>query len=759
MLSVSRNKVGVALSLAVGLLVVPLPALAVQVKPNLQVKTLTSSFLTEEPNCARLPAPCNEPKHLLPGDSITVQAIVWNKGTAATALQQPDQSDNVTKFFLKAFGGSSKKNLNGLQIIKTPLAVDGEDGEFESDGVTPRLVELFIYSDTVPGEYQIMACADAVELIAELAEGDNCTTTTGTLIVDEGPDLKVTQLKTPSLPSGKVGLGGSFQVENTVANVGRVAADAPTITTYSLVSANDPTVIIPLKGPLDHVLADGSSVPAPPVPALDASGDPNDSVDQREMVTVRAVDPATPVGPYKLRACADGKKTLREKDNDNNCLTASGTFNVVESPNLQVTFVELGPVTLTEPLAITAKVKNVGGAAAVKSKLKVVLLNVNTDPPVEENLKVNSAGIEIPALAVGQESDPILSGDKVTLYATTPPGTYKVQVCADKDKVVAEAVESDNCKDTAQLVTVPGVVSDADLEVQGVFDLACSPGACTNAVPGSLVEATVHIVNSGTDPVEATADTPLAVNIKLVKGSLEKSLKYLNGSNLIKATIAPGAVVILPVEAQIAAETLAGTYAVRFCADETKQFPEADDNNNCMIAPECSDTKDTLTTSNTPNAGNACPGFPLGCTFGGTPACTKQFHQVSPGQITVSTSGANLQVLSISNPPSTSALGATFAMTIQVKNVGIAAADASRTKYSLVTLATPPTTVDLKSPSGNTVGALGVNKAVSSQETLTIPLGTPVGEYKGVQACADGDKLVSESVETDNCKISSGRIQ
>jgi hypothetical protein len=37
-----------------------------------------------------------------------------------------------------------------------------------------------------------------------------------------------------------------------------------------------------------------------------------------------------------------------------------------------------------------------------------------------------------------------------------------------------------------------------------------------------------------------------------------------------------------------------------------------------------------LATPNTPNAGNACPGAPLGCIFGGAPVCTGQLQQTTP---------------------------------------------------------------------------------------------------------------------------------
>jgi hypothetical protein len=39
---------------------------------------------------------------------------------------------------------------------------------------------------------------------------------------------------------------------------------------------------------------------------------------------------------------------------------------------------------------------------------------------------------------------------------------------------------------------------------------------------------------------------------------------------------------------------------------------------------------ESLNVPNTANSGNACSGSPAGCVFGGAPACTGQFQQLTP---------------------------------------------------------------------------------------------------------------------------------
>src|SRR5262249_9121412 len=149
-----------------------------------------------------------------------------NVGRVATSV--PPQSDNVTKFFLVPTDGARKKNLSGIQIIKTPLAPNESDGS---------LATFAVFSDTIADTYYLQACADALDFVDESDDSDdsNCTTSVGTIVVDAAPDLIISAIKTPSISGGSVGVGGSFQVENTVKNVGPIAA-AKSVTTYFLVT-------------------------------------------------------------------------------------------------------------------------------------------------------------------------------------------------------------------------------------------------------------------------------------------------------------------------------------------------------------------------------------------------------------------------------------------------------------------------------------------------------------------------------------------
>ena len=758
MISVSRRRIGVALGLATGLLVMPLAALAVD-RPDLQIvlDSVTSPYLTAPPT------------HVLPGDTITIAAVVKNFGPVAT--QVPAQSDIATKFFLVPTSGGPKKNLKGIQIVK-PGDPNPNLGPGESYGSTEAYA---LFSDTAAGTYKLQACADGFSFIAESDEGNNCFTTTGTIIVDQAPDLIVSAIKTPSLSGGSVGLGGSFQVENTVKNIGPVAS-AKSITKYFLVQPPPSNVSKDLKGPLDHPSdpPGGPSVPAE-VPALDAAGDPLDSFDEIEMVTVR---PETIPGTYFLKACADGGKFLPEQDNDNNCLTSSGSFEVKAMPDLVVSSLTVTPslpasVSPGDPIVVIADVTNQGGASTLKqSTLKAVLVKANTVPEVQKNLKLASA-LTVPTLAAGA-SVTINSGTKITIYSDTLPGTYFVRFCADLGKVIPEAVESNNCTDsndadTTKTLTVLGPTSNADLQVSAVTDVQCSPPACADVVPGNNVSAKVTVVNSGTEAVDASATNPLTISFKLIQGIKEKNLKVLDASSmLITQPILPGASVgPLPITVQVYSDTLAGDYGVQVCVDDPKKFAETNNNNNCNTQPPvCSTTEiDPLVTATPPtrNTGNDCPGAPLACTFGTGGTCTGQFHQITPAPIVtvhgVSSAGANLTVTSISNPPSNAQLGDSFSVTITAKNIGVAAATvASHSKYLLVTTDTPPVIVaDLSSPTTNTVPALPADTAISDKETVTIRTNTPLGEYK-VQVCLDSNKAVGETNEDDNCRTSSGKI-
>ena len=172
------RSIRVVLGLAVGLLLLPRIAFAVDL-PDLVVTSVSSP-----------------PTDAFPGDHLSLTVVVTNQGTAAT--QVPPQSDNATTFNLVPVpaGSNPKKNLKGIQIIKTPLAAG------ESDGASVP-VTVALYSDTLPGTYQLQACADGKEFVAESDESNNCTTAAGTITVHQVPDLLVTSVTNPPASAGQ----------------------------------------------------------------------------------------------------------------------------------------------------------------------------------------------------------------------------------------------------------------------------------------------------------------------------------------------------------------------------------------------------------------------------------------------------------------------------------------------------------------------------------------------------------------------------
>jgi len=662
--SFHRSRIGAVLGLAMFLAISPRMATA-QSLPDLVVTSVSSP-----------PADAN------PGDSFSLTVVVTNQGTAATSV--PPQSDNATTFNLVPVpGGVPKKNLKGIQIVKTPLAPG------ESDGASVP-VTVAVFSDTLPGTYQIQACADGKEFVAESNESNNCLLAAGTITIHQVPDLVVNTIANPPAAAGQ---GQSFPVQDVVANVGPVAS-APSTTKYSLVNTTDGTV-----KDLKLVSSNG-------VPGLI----PGQTFNEVATVTVRA---ETVPGTYRLQACADGAKLIPELNNNNNCTTSTGTTIIQPRPDLVVTSVTIQPPVTVAPgdhLVVSAVVQNQGLATAPASALKLVL--VNTVTGAEKNVKL-LVPLSVPPLAVNA-STTVSTGTNATVYSDTVSGSYALQACADSTKAIQESTESNNCGEAADIVTVLGgsTPSQADLVVTSVTNVQCSPETCANAIPGTLISFTATVMNQGVDVVNASVANPLTVGLFLIKGAIAKNTRKIDDSVLITQSIAPGGSVTQAMTAQIFSDTQTGAYALKVCADPTKAFAESNEANNCSGI-----------------AGVV---------------------QVNPVP--------NLQVISVQNPPAAAALGDSFSILTQIKNAGtVGTTVPTRTKFNLVSTATPPTREDLKGPSTPTVPALIAGAVFNETETLSIRTNTPLGDYF-LEACTDGDKVVVESSEDDNCKQSLTKI-
>jgi len=462
----------------------------------------------------------------LPGDSFVATASVRNQGSAPSGV-------STTKFYLLSTTGPTKKNLKGVQNV--PILAPGAGS---APGVT-----VSIYSDTVPGTYHLQACADGGDTIPEAAEGNNCLATTGTITVQDLPDLVVTAISDPpgSLPQGQ-----SFPATDTVQNTGAVAS-GPSSVKYYLVSSVDGSRT-DLKGTQS-------------VPALA----PTQAFTDETTLTVRE---ETVPGPYRLQACADSAKAVTEKDEDDNCLTSAGDVQVTPQPDLVVKKVTVTGAPLSvgpgDALAIKTVVKNKGLAAAATSALKFVLMDTST--AATKNLKGTQA---VPGVPQGTKQK---LETTVTVYGDTPPGVYTVQACADSEKIIPESAEGNNCTTAPGTITVAGTpLSTADLAVKTVTEPPVT------ALPGDSFEVTAVVGNTGTESSPATTTKFYLLS---ESGTTRKNLKGVQSI----AELAAGAEVEAPVAVALYSDTVAGIYFLQACADGKEELAEADEGDNCLTS-------------------------------------------------------------------------------------------------------------------------------------------------------------------------------
>ncbi len=352
------------------------------------------------------------PATALPGDAFTVTAVVQNQGTG-------DAPASTTSFYLVNTSTNAKKNLKGGQNVG-PLAAGASEGPTST---------ITVYSDTAPGTYRMQACADGPKAVAETAEGNNCKDATGTLVLQQVPNLIVASIGNP--PSSGA-LDGVINLKAGVKNTGNVQAGASD-TKYYLVSIVDGSRQ-DLKG-------------SQAVPALN----PTQTFSITTALTIR--DETAP-GTYKAQACADGGKDVAETNEDDNCKTSSGTIHITGKPDLIVSAVSVKNAPLTVApngiLTVTATFLNQGEGKAVASTGQYYLVNNTATPPTVKNLKNGTQAVG----ALNGGGGKATFTKTVTVFGDTPTGAYVLRACADPGEDIPEASETNNCKDTTAIITV-----------------------------------------------------------------------------------------------------------------------------------------------------------------------------------------------------------------------------------------------------------------------------------------------------------------
>ena len=119
------------------------------------------------------------------------------------------------------------------------------------------------------------------------------------------------------------------------------------------------------------------------------------------------------------------------------------------------------------------------------------------------------------------------------------------------------------------------------------------------------------------------------------------------------------------------------------------------------------------------------------------------------------TGSANLTISAVGSPPSTIVRGQSFTASDTVRNAGTAIAGSSSTAYYLSGDWAPGG--DLALSGTRSVVSIAAGGSSSGTRSVIVPTTTPAGTYR-VVACADASRVVVESNEGDNCRVSSGSI-
>ena len=345
-----------------------------------------------------------------PGSAYAVTDTTTNQGALPA-------SASTTRFYLSV---DAVKSANDVRLSGSRLAPSLDTGASSTGSAN-----VMIPNSMSPGVYWQLACADDTRVVAESNELNNCLASAQTIEVQR-PDLIEADL---SEPPAALAPGGNMMITDTAQNVGAVTATATATRHYlSLDGAKDGS---------DILLGGSRSVPILP-PGATSSGS--------KSVTVPA---ATPLGTYRVLACADDSSKLAESNEGNNC-RASGSTLVVAWPDLVTTAVSDPPAGASPggKFTIAATVLNQGAGPAGASTTRY-FLSVDSLKDAGDVLLAGTRSVV--ALAPGATS----AGSKqVTIPLTTPSGLYLVLACADDLVKVAESDEANNCRPAGTKVSV-----------------------------------------------------------------------------------------------------------------------------------------------------------------------------------------------------------------------------------------------------------------------------------------------------------------
>jgi len=340
--------------------------------------------------------------------------------------------------------------------------------------------------------------------------------------------------------------GDAFAVTDTVQNQGTGAAAQSTTRYYlSVDTAKDSS----------DILLSGSRGLAALNPGDQSSG-----------TSTVSIPSTTSPGTYRLLACADDTGVVPETDESNNCLAAGGSIVVAGRPDLAQVSVT-NPPTAAGPgaaFSVTDTVSNQGTLTAGASITRYYLSTAG-QKAVGDILLTGSRSV--PSLAPGASSTKTVS---VSIPASAPFGTYFLLACADDSAVVAESVETNNCRASAGVIAV----ALPDLVQQSV-------SSATGSVRrGKLLTVSDTVENDALVATPRSTTTRYYLSSDGVRNSGDK---LLTGTRTVPI-LGPAAKSSKSVSVRIPTTTSPGTYFLLACADDGKVVTEQNEANNCRAS-------------------------------------------------------------------------------------------------------------------------------------------------------------------------------
>jgi subtilase family serine protease len=392
------------------------------------------------------------------------------------------------------------------------------------------------------GMFSLWAQVDTGRTIAESNEANNVFGPRAlTVAAVSAPDLVETRITNP--PAGLV-VGASFAVTDTAQNMGTVNAGASTTRYYLSLDGT--------KSTGDRLLTGTRSVPI-----LGPRATSNATL------TVK-VPAGTASATYLLLACADDTRLVAESSETNNCRAAATTVRVTGADLVESV---LGTPPASVPVggsfAVTDTVLNQGDATAAASTTRYYL---SLDTTKGSGDKLLTGTRTVSSLARGAASSGTL---RVSVPAGTTAGAYFLLACADDTNLVAERVETNNCRASATTIRVTGT----DLVEAAVRN----PPAST--LIGTSFTANDTVRNQGNGPAAAST-TRYYLSLDPTRNSGDR---LLTGSRAVPA-LAAAASSTGTATLTVPTTTVRGTYFLLACADDTRFVAETIETNNCRAS-------------------------------------------------------------------------------------------------------------------------------------------------------------------------------